>query len=136
MKCKTSRRRYKEVLAFITDFNYHNGYSPTYREIMTALGIRSPSTVSLYIHKLIEAGELVCDESKRRTLTLAHPEKDVEIIQQRICLEMADGGKVYIDCRLQKPRTVPVQVYFDGILDAKALKGRVGRVVSCNAAVD
>ncbi len=133
MTCRTSRKRYKEVLDFITDFRFRNGYSPTHREIMTALGIRSPSTVSFYIHKLIEAGELVCDESKRRTLTLAHSEQDVETIQQRICLEMADGGKVYIDCSLQKPRTVPVQVYFDGILDAKALKGRVGRIVSCNA---
>ena len=136
MSRQACRKRYNEVLAFITDFNARNGYSPTYREIMDALGIRSSSTISHYIHRLIDDGELVCDESKPRTLTVARCEENVETVQQRICLEMADGGKLYMDCQLQKPKTAPVHVSFDGILDAKALKGRVGRIVSCNSTVE
>ena len=54
-------------------------------------------------------------------------------IAQRICLELADGGKIYMDCNLQKPKAAPVTVSFDGVLDAKAMRGRVGRIVSCNA---
>lgn len=46
---------------------------------------------------------------------------------------MADGGKVYMDCNLIKPKAAPVKVSFEGILDAKCLKSRVGRIVGCNA---
>ena len=53
-------------------------------------------------------------------------------MRQRICLELADGGKIYMDCNLQKPKAAPVTVSFDGVLDAKAMRGRVGRIVSCN----
>lgn len=103
---------------------------------MEALGIRSSSTISYYIHRLIDSGELVCDESKPRTLTPARHGEPVETVQQRICLEMADGGKLYMDCNLEKPKAAPVRVSFDGILDAKALKGRIGRIVSCNTAIE
>lgn len=132
MTRQTSQKRYNEVLTFITDFCCTNGYSPTYREIMEALGIRSSSTISHYIHKLLDAGELVCDESKPRTLTPIRHNEDVETVQQRICLEIADGGKVYMDCNLIKPKAAPVKVSFEGILDAKSLKSRVGRIVGCN----
>ena len=46
-------------------------------------------------------------------------------------LEMADGGKIYMDCNLEKPRTAPVRVSFEGVLDAKRMKSRVGRIVCC-----
>lgn len=136
MSRQASQKRCNEVLAFITDFCCRNGYSPTYREIMSALGIRSSSTISHYIHKLIDAGELVCDEAKPRTLAVARHGENVETVQQRICLEMADGGKLYMDCNLEKPKAAPVRVSFDGILDAKALKGRVGRIINCNTTVE
>ena len=54
-----------------------------------------------------------------------------ETIRQRVCLEMADGGKIYMDCNLEKPRTAPVRVSFEGVLDAKRMKSRVGRIVRC-----
>ncbi len=132
MARQISQKRYHEVLTFITDFCCQNGYSPTYREIMNALGIRSPSTVSRYIHILLDNGELSCDEFKPRTLTPARYEKDVENVQQRICLETADGGKVYMDCNLIKPKTASVSLSFEGILDAKNLKSHVSRIVRCN----
>ena len=44
---------------------------------------------------------------------------------------MADGGKIYMDCNLEKPRTAPVRVSFEGVLDAKRMKSRVGRIVRC-----
>ena len=44
---------------------------------------------------------------------------------------MADGGKIYMDCSMEKPRTAPVRVSFEGVLDAKRMKSRVGRIVRC-----
>ena len=55
----------------------------------------------------------------------------LETVRQRVCLEMADGGKIYMDCNLEKPRTAPVRVSFEGVLDAKRMKSRVGRIVRC-----
>lgn len=129
MTRKNSQRRYREVLEFVADFCARNGYSPTYREIMDALGIRSSATISRYVHRLIEDGKLVCDESKPRTLAPAGHAAQVENIHQRICLELEDGGRLYMECSLKKPKTAPVKVTFDGILDANDLKGRVSSIV-------
>ena len=52
-------------------------------------------------------------------------------VRQRVCLEMADGGKIYMDCNLEKPKSAPVRVSFEGVLDAKSMKSRVGRIVRC-----
>ena len=49
---------------------------------------------------------------------------------------MADGEELYMDCHLQKPRAAPVSVCFDGILDAKSMRGKIGQVVGCTASCD
>ena len=127
-------QRCNEVYAFITDYVARNGYSPTFREVGEAVGIRSSSTISRYIHMLVDEGRISIDESKPRTISTASDEADTfETVRQRVCLELADGGKIYMDCNLQKPKTAPVTVSFDGVLDAKAMRGRVGRIVRCNA---
>ena len=128
----------ERVLAYITEFCSCNGYSPTYREIGEAVGIKSASTVSRYVHWLMDEGLLVHDDDKPRMLTTAGStdKTTVETIQQRICLELADGGKVYLDFCMTKPRTAPVELVFDGILDAQDIRGRVGRIVHCCADCD
>ena len=132
-KRSTSDKRCDEVFAYITEYVARNGYSPTFREVGEAVGIRSSSTISRYIHRLVDEGRISIDESKPRTLSTASCGDDIETVRQRICLELADGGKVYMDCNLQKPKAAPVTVSFDGVLDAKAIRGRVGRIISCNA---
>lgn len=51
------------------------------------------------------------------------------IVHQRVCLTLADGGKIYMDCNLRKPRAASIKLTFDGILDAKAMKGRIERTM-------
>jgi len=131
-----SEKRCNEVYAFITDYVARNGYSPTFREVGDAIGIRSSSTISRYIHRLVDEGRISIDESKPRTIAAADDGRAFETVRQRLCLELADGGKIYMDCNLQKPKTAPVTVSFDGVLDAKAMKGRIGRIVSCNASLE
>lgn len=126
------------IYTYVTEFCARNGYSPTYREIAQAVGIKSAATVSRYVHWLMDEGLLSHDSAKPRTLSTVAPgdAEPVETIQQRICLELADGGKVYMDCSLTKPRTAPVRLYFDGVLDAQSIRGRVGRIVRCNPTGD
>lgn len=131
-KRSASDKRCDEVFAFITEYVVRNGYSPTFREVGDAVGIRSASTISRYIHRLVNEGRISIDQSKPRTISAAPSSDTIETVRQRICLELADGGKIYMDCNLQKPKDAPVTVSFDGVLDAKAMKSRVGRIVGCN----
>ena len=101
-----------------------------------AVGLHSLSSISKYLHRLAEEGRVFFDESRPRTISTVDRRDDIETISRRICLEMADGGKLYMDCHLQKPRAAPVSVCFDGILDAKSMRGKIGQVVGCTASCD
>lgn len=46
------------VLNFLEDFTEENGYSPSYREIMTGIGLSSVSAVAEHINNLISKGVL------------------------------------------------------------------------------
>ena len=46
------------VLNFLEDFTEENGYSPSYREIMTGLGLTSVSAVAEHIDNLVGKGVL------------------------------------------------------------------------------
>lgn len=46
------------IIEFITDYTNSHGVSPTYREIMTALGLSSVSAVAEHISNLINKGAL------------------------------------------------------------------------------
>lgn len=106
--------------------------SPAFREIGEAVGLRSSATISRYIHRLIDDGRISIEESKPRTLSAKNSGAAFETVHQRVCLTLADGGKIYMDCNLRKPRAASIKLTFDGILDAKAMKGRIERIVSCN----
>ena len=57
-KRSTSDKRCDEVFAFITEYLARNGYSPTFREVGEAVGLRSASTISRYIHRLVDEGRI------------------------------------------------------------------------------
>lgn len=46
------------VLNFLQDFTEENGYSPSYREIMTGLGLSSVSSVAEHVENLVQKGVL------------------------------------------------------------------------------
>lgn len=46
------------LLAFLEEFTVENGYSPSYREIMSGLNLSSVSAVAEHIDNLIEKGVL------------------------------------------------------------------------------
>lgn len=53
-----STRKQQELLQFIDGFIKGNGYGPSYREVMRALGYKSVSTVAIHINGLIARGYL------------------------------------------------------------------------------
>lgn len=85
-----STRKQQELLQFIDGFIKGNGYGPSYREVMRALGYKSVSTVAIHIDGLIARGYLrKRDRSARsievitlrdeRSSALAHSESSGQI---------------------------------------------------------
>lgn len=63
-------RKQQEVYDFILAFTNEHGYPPSVREIGTAIGLKSPSTVHFHMKGLEEAGVIVKAEGKTRAISL------------------------------------------------------------------
>jgi repressor LexA len=62
--------RQREILAFVNDHSAQHGYPPTVREIGTAVGLTSSSTVHAHLANLERLGLLRRDPAKPRALNL------------------------------------------------------------------
>ena len=82
--------RNREVLEWIQDFCAKNQIFPTYRDIQRGFGFKSVASVQNHIRRLKEAGLVVSDSVKARTLRL------VESVVKGIPIEgtIAAGGFV------------------------------------------
>lgn len=63
-----STKKQKELLNFVDSFIQGNGYGPSYREIMRALGYKSVATVAEHIDGLIAKGYLAKRDKSARSL--------------------------------------------------------------------
>jgi repressor LexA len=61
-------KKQRALLEFIDAFIKENGYSPSYREIMTGLGYNSVATVALHVNNLITRGHLRKRDRSARSL--------------------------------------------------------------------
>lgn len=68
------KEREREILSYMKDEIRKKGYPPTVREICTALGIRSTSTVHKDIESLEKQGYIVKDPAKPRALMIMDPD--------------------------------------------------------------
>jgi repressor LexA len=71
MEKLTSRQA--EILDFISQHCDQAGYPPTVREIGSAVGLASPSTVHAHLSKLTDGGYLRRDPSKPRAMHVSRP---------------------------------------------------------------
>lgn len=63
-------KRQNEILTFIKSFLADNGYPPSVREIATAVGLASPSTVHAHLKALEDHGYIKRDPTKPRALVI------------------------------------------------------------------
>lgn len=63
-------RKQQQIYDFILDFTAQHGYPPSVREIGSAMGLKSPSTVHFHMKGLEEAGVIIKAEGKTRAITL------------------------------------------------------------------
>jgi SOS-response transcriptional repressor LexA len=66
-------KKQQQVLDFTRKFLNEHGYSPSYREVMAGLGIKSISTVSEHIENLVKKSYLVKKDGSARSLEPIEP---------------------------------------------------------------
>lgn len=66
---RTSNKR-PEILAFIKRFIAENGYPPSVREIMQAVGLKSTASVHYHLAELNRIGAININGAKNRAITL------------------------------------------------------------------
>jgi len=96
------------------------------------MGQLSAASKAAIVERLKVEGKLI-PVGRKKTITPARRVvlEGTDADSQRVRLEVADGGVVFLDCNLEKRESSPVSVSFIGILDASQIKGKVGRVVNC-----
>ena len=70
------RDRQQQILKYMKDEIRAKGYPPTVREICSALGIKSTSTVHKDIETLVKQGYIIKDPSKPRALMVVDNDED------------------------------------------------------------
>lgn len=68
-------KKQHELLTFVDGFIKGNGYGPSYREIMRALGYKSVSTVAVHVDSLINKGYLIKRTQSPRSLEVLKQQK-------------------------------------------------------------
>jgi repressor LexA len=77
--------RQRAIIDFIVQHNRENGYSPTFREIGDAVGLKSSSTVCGHIERLEKQGLIkhIPGASRSIVVTTEHPkESEVQVIKR------------------------------------------------------
>ena len=73
MKNNDLTKKEKLVFDYLVKTINENGYAPSVRDIGSSLGIKSTSSVHLYLHNLESKGFIEQDAGKKRTLRICAP---------------------------------------------------------------
>lgn len=87
-------RRQAALLAFVRDYGAtHDGASPSYREIATALGLQSKSRVSALVARLVERGYLHRIPRQARSLeVIDHSLSSLAMLQAAVARLVDEQG--------------------------------------------
>ena len=88
--------RQREILAFVNEHSAQHGYPPTVREIGTAVGLTSSSTVHAHLANLERLGLMRRDPAKPRALNLAGREQKAPAYEW---IDSTDLGTMHTGCR-------------------------------------
>ena len=86
------------VLEFLEDFTETQGYSPSYREMMTGLGLSSVSAVAEHVDNLVEKGVLRKIPGAAKSLEILDykHEETVELFKARMATCDEEEKKVLL----------------------------------------
>ena len=116
--------RQREIWNFVVDYVDRHGYPPTVREIGSAVGLASPSTVHAHLANLERAGLLRRDPTKPRALELVGREKSTEsaaaeLPKLPLLGQIAAGGPLLAEQNVEDEIAVPENLRGDFLLRIK-----------------
>lgn len=82
-KAKISKRQ-QSIYDYICSYTKDHGYPPSVREIGTAVGLASPSTVHMHLKSLEEKGYIHRDPKKPRTIDIVGASQAAESSQPQV----------------------------------------------------
>jgi SOS-response transcriptional repressor LexA len=71
MARENATKKQQELMHYIAEFLRGHDYAPSYREIMSALGYKSVSTVAVHVDGLIAKGYLTKSDKSARSIRIA-----------------------------------------------------------------
>ena len=127
-KDKLSKRQ-EAIYAFICDYTRERGFPPSVREIGTAVGLASPSTVHMHLKVLQERGLIRRDSKKPRTIEVVseRPERakgeeklatvsidvDSNLISLPVVGRVAAGVPILAEQNIEEHLTLPTSIVGD-----------------------
>jgi repressor LexA len=120
--------RQREIWSFLVDYVDRHGYPPTVREIGSAVGLASPSTVHAHLANLERAGLLRRDPTKPRALELvgrgirseqAAESVTAELPKLPLLGQIAAGGPLLAEENVEDEIAVPETLQGDFLLRVK-----------------
>src|SRR5574340_1363333 len=84
--------RHKKILAFLTQFQENNGYSPSIREIGESINVRSTSLVDYYLKQLEDMGHISREQHISRSICLVKPAEAARSAAVRIAEGIRAAG--------------------------------------------
>lgn len=117
------------ILAYINNELKTKGYPPSVREICSAVGLKSTSTVHSYLNKLEECGYIKRDSSKTRAIELLHQDESGEpsIADQVIAIplvgEITAGSPILAVEHIEEMIPLPSGWYRNGSYFILKVKG-------------
>lgn len=94
--------RTSQILLFIQAFSAEKGFGPTIREIGSAVGLRSTSTVAGYLNRMSKAGLISSIPSSPRS---------IQVIEQEMSSAVNNEGSSFLRCKFRFPDgTYPTSV--------------------------
>ena len=115
-------KRQQAVLSCIEECIREKGYGPTVREICTALGLSSPSTVHVHLNALESKGFIKRDPLKSRSITLAYSLDDIviddepenrNIVDVPLVGDVAAGVPILADQNITNTISLPTEIVGD-----------------------
>jgi repressor LexA len=84
-----------ETLEAIESFIKGNGFSPSIRDLVGALGLASPAPVQSRLEKLKKAGVISMQANLSRSISVSIPSTDFRFDGRCYCLPLARESKVH-----------------------------------------
>lgn len=124
MSVKVTKRQ-QAVLNCIEDCIREKGYGPTVREVCSALGLSSPSTVHVHLNALESKGLIKRDPLKSRSIVLTYPLDEEEaqeevsvpsfskIIDVPLIGDVAAGTPILAEENVRDTISLPVDIVGD-----------------------